>query len=125
MVALLRQRHKIQPGALRRHSNAQRRLSLPGRHCMGHRRMGRLGARIAVDLGRSHPGLGQQFVKHQACAAAQGPVDEAGLGARQVSQAVQPQRIARRDHQALGACGKADDLVPPRLQQSLVGALRQ
>ena len=51
--------------------------------------------------------------------------DEAGLAAGQVGQGLQGQRVTTGHHQALGALGKADDLVLPGLQQGLIGSLGQ
>ena len=82
---------------------------------MGGCGVGRLGAFVALDVRRTQPALGQQFIQHHTGAAAQGAVDEAGAPLFQVRQGLQAQRVAPGHHQALRALGKTNDLVQARL----------
>ncbi|OQC02819.1 MAG: hypothetical protein BWX79_02750 [Alphaproteobacteria bacterium ADurb.Bin100] len=125
VVVLVRQGNKVKPARASGQLDAEAGIGLSGRNGLGDSRVGGLGVGIARQGGCGQTGVGQQIVQQHPRARAHRPVHEACAGARHIVEAVQAQRVAGRDDQALRAPAKADDLVQSRLQQWLVGSRRQ
>ena len=125
MVPLLHQRHKVELVAVGCGRQPQARIGLARCHRVGYRRVGGLGVVIPADGCGGDSRLRQQLVQQHPGARAQGPVHKAGALACDVGQRGQPQRVAACHDQPLAAPGETDDLVLPRLEQRLVGALGQ